>query len=98
MLSRNQSSCSASLADESASRSSVDFCGSSSPKILLTASRDGFGGPVTGGCRCDEDHILATLVVCIGLTIETIARARPHPTGTCRSSSEDWKLLDLQAG
>src|SRR6476659_6914335 len=98
MLSRNQSSCSASLTGESTSCSSDDFCGSSSPKILLTASRDGFGESVTSALWCDEDHIRVSLAVHVGLTIGRIAKASPHRRGTYRSSSENWKLLDLQAG
>src|SRR6516162_8476657 len=81
MLSRNQSSCSASRTGESGSRSSDDFCGSSSPKILLTASRDGFEESVTSAFRCDEDHILVSLAVNIDLKIWKHCHSEPAPSG-----------------
>jgi hypothetical protein len=53
MLFRNQSSWSASAALESVSRSSDEAWGNSSPKIVLTALRDGFGERVTASLACD---------------------------------------------
>src|SRR3954453_17580659 len=97
MLSRNQLSCSASEAGESVSRSFGDSCGSSSPKIMLTASREGFGEAVTTPTLCDEDHIPARAAVHVDVPNTTMPR-RPRAWYARAEFQRKSRLLDLQAG
>jgi hypothetical protein len=62
-LSRNHRSCSAASSGEILSRSSTGNSGNGSPKILLTASGERFGGSVTVHFQCDEDHIRGKIAV-----------------------------------
>ena len=96
-MSRNQLSCSASEAGESVSRSSEDSCGSSSPKILLTASREGFGEAVTTRTPCDKDHILPRAAVHVDVYRYDIAEAATRLLGGAELQRKP-RLLNLQAG